>query len=450
MGSRSDLVEVFLGLGANLGDRRRNIELALERLAACPGIDVAAVSELIETDPVGGPPGQGRYLNGVAKIECALPAHALLQVCKELERRAGRDPSAPRNAARPLDLDILLFGEQRIDTRELRVPHPQLAERPFVRTPLAELSGIDVDALLPDPLEVLREIRSFAACCQRWHAGGCSIGLVPTMGALHQGHAALLRAARAECDRVVATVFVNPLQFGAGEDLDAYPRPFADDLALLRDERIDAVFAPQPSMMYPDGFNTSVRIAIESASLEGASRPGHFDGVSTVVAKLFNAARPTRAYFGQKDAQQVAVIRRMILDLDYPLELRVCGIVREPDGLALSSRNVYLGPSDRAAATALSRGLAAAQARFAAGERDPEALLATARAVIEAEPRIRLDYLELRREGDLQPLPPGPLTAGRMLVAAFVGEGPRPTRLIDNAGLGTGAEPACSGDGALS
>jgi pantoate--beta-alanine ligase len=176
-------------------------------------------------------------------------------------------------------------------------------------------------------------------------------------------------------------------------------------------------------------------------TMEGATRPTHFRGVTTVVAKLFNLARPSRAYFGQKDAQQVAVLRRMVLDLDYPLELCICPIVREPDGLAMSSRNAFLGAEDRRAAPALQRGLRAASALHAAGERDAARLLDAVRAVVAREPRIRLDYLELRRDGDLQPLPPGPVESGRLLIAGFLGPPERPVRLLDNLAL-TGDEIA--------
>ena len=436
-------VPVFLGLGASLGERRANIEHAIERLAGVPGVEVLEVSDLVETDPVGGGP-QGRYLNGVAKLMVSLPAGALMQVCKQLELAAGRDAQAPRNSPRPLDLDLLLYGDETIDTRELQVPHPRMWERDFVLQPLAQL--VDIEGLTrPERPVVIRESEAFAALNNRWLRGGCRTGLVPTMGALHTGHASLLRAARLECDRVAATIFVNPLQFGANEDLSSYPRTFESDLAVLREERIDAVFVPPRSAMYPDGFDSRVHVGPEVQSLEGAARPRHFEGVATVVAKLFNLARPNRAYFGQKDAQQVSVIRQMVQDLDYNLMLRVCPIVREPDGLAVSSRNSYLSAADRAAAAVLYTGLCAAQNRHAAGERDAAALVTAAREVIGTESAVVLDYLELRTEGSLEPLPPGPVTSGRLLVAARVGDpddpSRAPTRLIDNLSLGPDQDP---------
>jgi pantoate--beta-alanine ligase len=427
---------VYLGLGSNLGDRQAHLERALARLEQVPGCAVRAVSQWRETAPVGGPP-QGPYLNGAAHLETTLPAVALLAVLKEIEREAGRDLDAGRNQPRPIDLDILLYGDERIDSLVLQVPHPRLAERAFVREPLLEL-GVDPSrlqaavrpALLDDP-------EAFAARCAAWIRGGCVTGLVPTMGALHEGHASLVRAARAECDRVAVTVFVNPLQFAAGEDFDAYPRTLEADLAILAREGADLVFAPARGAMYPEGASTRVSVGREAEGLESDSRPGHFVGVATVVAKLLHLAQPTLAFFGEKDAQQLAVIRRMVRDLDVRTGIRACPIVRAADGLALSSRNAYLTSADRAAATVLYRALQTARARFAAGERDPARLLAAAGAVLDGEPRCRVDYLELRREADLAPLPPGPIEDARLLVAAHFGEqGRRVVRLLDNLRLG--------------
>lgn len=427
-------IDVYLGLGSNVGDRQAHLARALERLAQVPGCTLRAVSRWRETEPVGGPP-QGRYLNGAVHLTTTLPAPALLAVLKEIEREAGRDLDAPRNHPRPLDLDILAYGDHRIDTLVLRVPHPRLFERAFVLEPLAEL-GVDTSRWAPPQLEVFDDAERFAAHCARWRHGGCVIGLVPTMGALHEGHASLLRAARHECDRVAATIFVNPLQFAAGEDLDAYPRPLQRDLDLLRREGTDAVLVPTPASMYGEGFCSNIAVGAEAMVLEGATRPGHMSGVVTVVAKLFNLAQPTLAFFGEKDAQQLAVVRRLVRDLDFRVGIRACPIVREADGLALSSRNVYLRDADRAAAVVLYRALTAARARFRAGLRDAQALCRTARGVLEAEPRCRVDYVDIRTTADFAAPPPGPLAGGRMLVAAWFGSGEaRPVRLIDNIAL---------------
>jgi pantoate--beta-alanine ligase len=426
---------VFLALGANLGQPRSSFECALERLAAVPGVDVVTTSEWIETEPVDAPPDSPKFLNGVAELRVTLTPSALLSICRQLEIEAGRDHDAPRNGPRPLDLDILLFGDRVVDTRDLVIPHPRMFDREFVMQPLAELTDVDL-LKRPERPAVIRDEDAFAACTAGWTRGGCTIGLVPTMGALHEGHVSLMRLARAECDRVAATIFVNPLQFAPNEDLGAYPRTFDTDVEILREIGVDAVFAPDPASMYGEGFCSRVAVGAEAQTMEGTTRLTHFEGVTTVVAKLFSVARPSHAYFGQKDAQQVAVIRRMTVDLSFPLELRIGPIVREPDGLAMSSRNVYLSADDRQAATVLIRGLRAARDAHRSGVRDADALLAAARGVIDAESAVRLDYLELRADGDLLPLPPGPVADARLLVAGFLGEnGARAVRLLDNLSL---------------
>lgn len=254
-----------------------------------------------------------------------------------------------------------------------------------------------------------------------------TVGLVPTMGYLHEGHLSLVRRARAENDHVVTTIFVNPMQFGPSEDLARYPRDLPRDLALLESEKVDLVFAPDVAAMYPPGFGTFVDAGPIATPLEGAVRPGHFRGVATVVCKLFNITTPHRAYFGQKDAQQTLVIRRMTLDLNLPVEIVVCPIVREPDGLAMSSRNVYLNPEERRAATVLFRALQAAQERFLAGERNGDALRAAMRAVIDAEPLARPDYVSVADLDDLHELEE---VTTRALASLAVRIGT--TRLIDN------------------
>ncbi len=279
-------------------------------------------------------------------------------------------------------------------------------------------------------MEILRTIPEMRAARQRLRASGRTLGLVPTMGALHEGHLSLVRAARADSDAVAVSIFVNPTQFAPGEDLDTYPRTFPEDCALLRAEGVDWLFAPSPAEMYPAGTagaGTRVQVRHLSSLLDGASRPGHFDGVATVVAKLFHIVAPERAYFGQKDAAQVAVLRAMVRDLDFDLQLVVCPTVREADGLAMSSRNRYLSPGERQQALVLSCALAAVAALAAGGVTDAETLLRAARQVLAGEPAVRLDYLALVDPATLQPVDPvAPNTL--CAVAAFVGT----TRLIDN------------------
>ena len=258
-----------------------------------------------------------------------------------------------------------------------------------------------------------------------------TIGLVPTMGALHAGHASLIRAAKVSCSQAVVSIFVNPTQFGPNEDFARYPRTFEADCALAQAEGAGAVFAPPVEELYPAGAATFVEVEGLSKRLDGSSRPSHFRGVATVVAKLFIASEADRAFFGQKDAAQVAVLRRMVADLRLATEIVVCPIVREPDGLALSSRNAYLSPGERIQALALSRTIRQAQALVAQGERRAAALIATAREVLAVESAIRVDYIELVDWATLEPVEvaaPGSLFA----LAAWVGA----TRLIDNTIVG--------------
>ncbi len=253
------------------------------------------------------------------------------------------------------------------------------------------------------------------------------IGLVPTMGYLHEGHLSLARRARQECASVVASIFVNPAQFGPTEDLSKYPRDLKRDLQMLESVGVDLVWTPTPEIMYPPGFQTWVEVQEVSKPLEGAQRPGHFRGVTTVVAKLFNAVGPAKAYFGQKDAQQAAVIRQMTADLNFPIEIVVCPIVREPDGLAMSSRNVYLQPAERKAATVLSRALQAAKAAYDGGERDADKLREIMSQTIASEPLARLQYVSCADFSTLQELKA--VTGEALLsMAVFFGK----TRLIDN------------------
>lgn len=257
------------------------------------------------------------------------------------------------------------------------------------------------------------------------------IGFVPTMGFLHEGHLSLVRVAREENPAVVVSIFANPTQFAPDEDLESYPRDIQRDLELLEAEETDLVWIPTVEVMYPAGYQTWVEVEDLSQILEGSFRPTHFRGVSTVVAKLFNAVGPDRAYFGQKDAQQAAVIRQMIRDLNFPLTMVVCPIVREDDGLAMSSRNIYLNESERLAARCLSRGLFMAQNAFQAGERNAESLKGIVSAQVNSEPLADLQYVSCADPVTLSELE-GEITSCLISMAVFVGK----TRLIDNIVLG--------------
>ena len=254
-----------------------------------------------------------------------------------------------------------------------------------------------------------------------------SVGFVPTMGALHAGHRSLVQAARQRCDIVVVSIFVNPTQFGPNEDFSRYPRTLEQDCQILEAEGVDIVFTPTSETMYPLGASTYVDVEDVSDRLDGASRPGHFRGVATVVAKLFHIVQPDHSFFGQKDAAQVAVLRKMVRDLDFPLEMIVCPTVRESDGLAMSSRNRYLSAEERRQALTLSRALHAAEMQVARGEHRAFALLQIIRTTLQEEPAIRVDYIAVVDPDTL--LPVDDVDTGALLaIAAYVGN----TRLIDN------------------
>jgi pantoate--beta-alanine ligase len=291
-------------------------------------------------------------------------------------------------------------------------------------------------------------IAAARAACDDARRAGQRVGLVPTMGYLHEGHRSLMRAARARTDFVVVTIFVNPLQFGAGEDLDRYPRDLAGDLAQCEAEGVDCVFSPTTDEMYPRPPLTTVHVSRLTEEMCGRARPTHFDGVTTVVTKLFSIVGPCAAFFGRKDAQQLAVVTRMALDLDLPVEVVGCPLVREPDGVALSSRNAYLAADERAAAPVLFRALRAAADAVAAGERDAGAVRAVVERTVAREPRVALEYVEVRDAHELTPLE---TLEGDVLVALAARLGS--TRLIDNVALsirgadvtvdvGTGVVPA--------
>jgi pantoate--beta-alanine ligase len=274
---------------------------------------------------------------------------------------------------------------------------------------------------------VLKTIADTRDWCARVRAEGKTLGLVPTMGALHAGHMALVNAARTRCDAVAVSIFVNPTQFGPGEDFASYPRTFEEDCRELEEAGVDVVFAPSAEEMFPPGATTFVTVEGLSERLDGKSRPGHFRGVATVVAKLFHIFMPEHAYFGQKDAAQVAVLRKMVRDLLFPLKLEVCPTVREPDGLAMSSRNRNLTGEQRQQALVLSRALRTVEEQVKSGVKDSGELLATMRRVFSEEPSVRVDYCSIvdpEMLEDIADVSGGALVA----VAAHVGT----TRLIDN------------------
>ncbi len=276
-------------------------------------------------------------------------------------------------------------------------------------------------------MRICETIEDMRAACHAARSRGQRLGFVPTMGALHEGHLSLVRAARASCEVVAVSIFVNPAQFGPNEDLAKYPRDFERDRDLLEKAGVELLFAPSVEEMYPAGAGTWVTVEELSSKLDGRSRPGHFRGVTTVVAKLFHIVEPNAAFFGQKDAAQVAIIRRMVRDLKFPVEIVACPIVREADGLAMSSRNAYLDPVQRQHALVLHRALVRVQKSWEAGERDAGQLAAAGREEVAREKSVRLDYFEIVDADSLDPV--DDVAKGALVaVAAWLGE----TRLIDN------------------
>ena len=276
-------------------------------------------------------------------------------------------------------------------------------------------------------MEIIRTVSWMKQAARQARAENHVIGIVPTMGALHEGHLSLLRRAKSECSKVFASIFVNPTQFGPNEDLSKYPRTFEADVAKLEAARVDILFAPDAKEIYPQGFTTYITVEGLSDRLEGRSRPGHFRGVATVVHKLFEIAQPHFAFFGRKDAQQARILQRMLQDLNSDVELVLCPIVREPDGLALSSRNTYLSPEERRAATVLHRSLEAARREIAGGTRDALSLQNTVRNVLAEEKLTRADYVELASADSFEPVARAAAPA-YVLLAVFIGK----ARLIDN------------------
>ena len=430
------MAQALIALGSNLGDRAATLNRAVELLRNTDGIAVRRNSRWHETEAVGGPAGQGPYLNGAALVETSLDPFALLRQLQRIEEELGRirrEQWGPRT----IDLDLLLYDSVRINSPELTIPHARMAERKFALAPAAEIaphmrhptSGCLVRELLlrleqrPLVIATVAELQSVVRAARDQ---GQRIGLVPTMGALHAGHLSLVDACRRECAFNVATIFVNPTQFGPNEDYTRYPRTFDQDLALLAAHGIDVVFAPQRDEMYRAEHATTVNVDRLTTRWEGEIRPGHFQGVATIVLKLFNAATPDVAFFGQKDYQQSVVIRRMTADLDLPIQVRVCPIVRDADGLALSSRNVYLSADERRRGLSLSQSLRQAAELYRGGGRDANQIASSMIAILR-KANAAVDYVAIVDPDTLEPISevrPGAVA----LVAARVGA----ARLIDN------------------
>ena len=362
----------------------------------------------------------------LAQVErVAAPTGVGLEAFLELARAALADVAEVGPAAALTG--PVVRGDTATVRRHLTALDP--TERPAYRALAAAAARLRRPAPGPSAIDLLRGAADLRAALDGARSAGLTVGLVPTMGSLHEGHLSLVRRAAAECDVVAVTIFVNPLQFGSAEDLATYPRDLERDLDLAASAGADLVFAPSVEEMYPEPPSVAIDVGPLGDVLEGSSRPGHFAGVATVVAKLFNLAGASRTYFGEKDWQQLLVVRRLVADLSFPVDVVACPTVREPDGLACSSRNLRLSADERAAAPVLHRALTRAVAAMAAGERDAAALVRTMAEAMAGEPLVDLDYATVVQAADLAPQErlEGDV---RALVAAWVG----PTRLIDNVG----------------
>ena len=452
-------VRALVALGSNLGDRRVELELALARLVRERGVRVLALSSWHETEPVGGPPEQSRYLNGVAQLETVLGPRELLNVLQALEARAGRDRARDvRNGPRRLDLDLLFHGDARLDEPGLELPHPRLEQREFVLAPLCELEpdrrlaqcGLSVREQLArlaaaaghasapraaSPIARLNDPQAAQAWCREQRARGRSIGFVPTMGALHEGHLELARRAAAENDCAVVSVFVNPLQFNDPADFERYPRDFEGDSRMLESAGCALVFTGTLEQFFPGRVQAGGGLAPElwlepgpsAAGLEGSRRPGHFRGVATIVARLFALIEPARAYFGQKDFQQTLVVSDLARARGAP-EVVICPTSREPSGLARSSRNRLLSPAEHERASGLFEALGNTREAWSKGMREAAPLGELLRAELRQH-AFEIEYGEVRdpEYWSAEALP-GRLQRAIALLAVRVGR----TRLIDN------------------
>ena len=420
------MVTSYIGLGSNLGDRKKNLLEAVRLLGADPGIKVESKSSFYETAPQECPPHSPRFLNAAIKINTYLNPPILLKKLKLLEARMGRRNSKKRFSPRPIDLDILLYGNKNITLPNLNIPHPRLNERTFVLKPLKDIAPAAIKNMAKE-MKIITSISGMRAFLSWAKSKNKTIGFVPTMGYLHPGHLSLIKQAKMGCDICVVSIFVNPLQFGPKEDYQKYPQELELDRILAKSAGADAIFHPDVKEMYPDNYFTYVNVEKLTAGLCGESRPGHFKGVTTVVAKLFNIIQPDIAYFGQKDYQQAIVIKKMSADLNMPLKIKIMPTVREPDGLALSSRNSYLNAQERIEALCLYQALQKAKALIHKGEKDRPRIIKMIRTEILKNKSAKIDYVTI---ADPQTLLPLNRINGKTLIALAVWIGK--TRLIDN------------------
>jgi len=432
------MITSFVGVGSNLGDRKRHIKRAIELLDNSDGITVEETSSIYQTLPVGGPQGQDKFLNGVLKIRTSLKPLTLLKRLQCIESALMRERGV-KNGPRTIDLDILTYGKGVISRPNLLIPHPMLYKRGFVLRGFDEIAPDFVHPLLNKSIKriyaelktkkvkVIKDIHKMTDCAKALHRKTKTIGFVPTMGCLHEGHLSLIKRAKKDADTVIVSIFVNPTQFGPREDFRRYPRNFKKDEELAKLCGADIIFYPEAKDIYPKNYHTYVNVKELTENLCGASRPGHFQGVTTIVAKLFNIVQPDISYFGQKDAQQAIVIKQMVKDLNIPTKIKILPIVREKDGLAMSSRNVYLSKKERQDALILYRSLLKAKELIKRGQKDVKKVKSIMRVMINKKNTANIDYVSVV---DLYTLKDVKTIKGKVLIAVAVRIGK--TRLIDN------------------
>jgi pantoate--beta-alanine ligase len=433
------VAKVIIAAGSNLGNRRQNIRQGL-RLMNKSGVKIIKNSSYFKNPPAEETAG-GEFLNAAVLAETNLEPEPLLALLHEIEKNSGRpQPHKPRKA-RCLDLDIIYYGNRVIEKPDLKIPHPRRLQRRFVMEPAAEAAPDFRDPILKKTLENISRknmatVKKSTDLRERLNAvrkSGRKIGFVPTMGAIHEGHLALIRACRKAKLFCVISIFVNPTQFGPAEDYRKYPRNLEKDAKLAEKAGAGLIFAPGVKEMYPAGLQTSVKPAEWfSEELCGKYRPDHYRGVATVVLKLFNLVQPDKAYFGWKDAQQLIMIKMMARDLNFPIEIIGVPTVREPDGLAMSSRNIYLSPAERKAAPALYHTLLQIKNDCEKHKKSLKKTLKKASVCLKKNPFIKLQYLEAVDLSTLENAGKGirlfPKDETLVAIAAFLGS----TRLIDN------------------
>jgi len=428
------MAKAYIALGSNIAPRKFFIDSAIEKIGREKGTAVRRHSSLYDTCPIGGPP-QGRYLNSVIEVDTSLRPRDLLLRLLRIEKSLGRVRRG-KNRPRTIDLDVLLYDDTVIRQRGITIPHPRMHKRDFVMVGINEISptvkhplfkAAISDIYNQRQMKIIRDPKEAYKSVFSLKQKGRRIGFVPTMGYLHEGHLSLIRKARRENDTVVVSIFVNPAQFGPREDFKHYPRDFKRDKALAKKAGADIIFYPDAKNMWVGGHSTYVNVEKISQDLCGRSRPGHFRGVATIVNKLFNIIPADNAYFGQKDAQQAIIIQRMARDLNIPIQIKMLPIVREKDGLAMSSRNTYLSKAQRRQAAVLFESLSLAKDLIKSGERRSTRIIKRMGDLVKKISSAKIEYIAIVDTDGLKDLK---ILKGNVLIALAVRFGR--VRLIDN------------------